>query len=207
MAPHLSPTRAYTHEETSPARLRGRSGNASGGARNCGSGRGRGFLSHTRARMRACLSTGRPPLTQTMAGSPMRKLRKTGALDQVVVIPRLPPVAGGHKPPGMGPGGARQRRSSICSARVSTGCTTVSLGHLTEPLVGPLLIRPIRRGYPATSAARIAGEAADGRHFLPGRFSLTRSTPKPTATQEPSKGAVVTPPDGGTQDGLTLLTK
>ena len=39
-----------------------------------------------------------------MAGSPMRRLRKTGALDpttgEVVVIPRLPPVAGASKPPG-----------------------------------------------------------------------------------------------------------
>jgi hypothetical protein len=38
-----------------------------------------------------------------MASSPMRKLRKTGAIDQdgnVVTIPRLPSVTGANKPPG-----------------------------------------------------------------------------------------------------------
>jgi len=38
-----------------------------------------------------------------MANSPMRKLRKTGAVDpdgNVVTIPRLPPVAGADKPAG-----------------------------------------------------------------------------------------------------------
>ena len=38
-----------------------------------------------------------------MASSPMRRLRKTGAVDQdgnVVTIPRLPSVAGSNKPPG-----------------------------------------------------------------------------------------------------------
>src|SRR5215469_13001948 len=38
-----------------------------------------------------------------MASSPMRKLRKTGAVDpdgNVVTIPRLPSVAGSNKPPG-----------------------------------------------------------------------------------------------------------
>jgi hypothetical protein len=38
-----------------------------------------------------------------MASSPMRKLRKTGAVDpdgNVVTIPRLPSVTGTHKPPG-----------------------------------------------------------------------------------------------------------
>src|SRR5215469_16920330 len=38
-----------------------------------------------------------------MASSPMRRLRKTGAVDQdgnVVTIPRLPSVAGANKPPG-----------------------------------------------------------------------------------------------------------
>jgi hypothetical protein len=38
-----------------------------------------------------------------MASSPMRKLRKTGAVDQdgnLVTIPRLPSVAGANKPPG-----------------------------------------------------------------------------------------------------------
>jgi hypothetical protein len=39
-----------------------------------------------------------------MAGSPIRRLRKTGALDpttgEVVVIPRLPSVTGASKPPG-----------------------------------------------------------------------------------------------------------
>jgi hypothetical protein len=38
-----------------------------------------------------------------MAGSPIRKLRKAGAVDtggNVVTIPRLPSVTGAHKPPG-----------------------------------------------------------------------------------------------------------
>src|SRR5215472_13244840 len=38
-----------------------------------------------------------------MASSPMRKLRKTGAVNQdgnVITIPRLPSVAGSNKPPG-----------------------------------------------------------------------------------------------------------
>jgi hypothetical protein len=38
-----------------------------------------------------------------MPGSPMRKLRKTGAVDgdgNVVALPRLPSVTGAHKPPG-----------------------------------------------------------------------------------------------------------
>ena len=45
-----------------------------------------------------------PATYSGMAGSPMRRLRKTGALDpttgEVVVIPRLPPVAGASKPLG-----------------------------------------------------------------------------------------------------------
>src|SRR5215472_5507175 len=51
----------------------------------------------------ACLSYGRPPHSRPMASSPMRRLRKTGAVDQdgkVVTIPRLPSVAGSNKPPG-----------------------------------------------------------------------------------------------------------
>jgi hypothetical protein len=36
---------------------------------------------HRRARRLACLSCGRPPHTRPMASSPMRKLRKTGAVD------------------------------------------------------------------------------------------------------------------------------
>ena len=65
----------------------------------------------TRARRRrACLGTGRPPHTRAMAGSPVRRLRKTGARDpttgEVVVTPRLPPVAGASKPPGRRPAGS-----------------------------------------------------------------------------------------------------
>src|SRR5262249_40370052 len=51
----------------------------------------------------ACLSCGRLPHTPVMASSPMRKLRKTGAVDpdgNLVTIPRLPSVTGAHKPPG-----------------------------------------------------------------------------------------------------------
>ena len=58
---------------------------------------------HTRAKRRACPSAERQPHTRVMASSPMRKLRKTGAVDadgNVVTIPRLPSVAGAHKPPG-----------------------------------------------------------------------------------------------------------
>jgi hypothetical protein len=43
------------------------------------------------------------PHIRAMASSPMRKLRKTGAVDQdgnVVTSPRLPSVTGAHKPPG-----------------------------------------------------------------------------------------------------------
>jgi hypothetical protein len=63
---------------------------------------GRKAPPHTRAQ-RACLCTGRPPHTRPMASSPIRKLRKTGAVDpdgNVVTIPRLPSVTGAHKPPG-----------------------------------------------------------------------------------------------------------
>jgi hypothetical protein len=55
---------------------------------------------------RACLCTRRQPHTRVMASFPMRKLRKTGAVDadgNVVTIPRLPSVTGAHKPPGWNP--------------------------------------------------------------------------------------------------------
>jgi hypothetical protein len=58
---------------------------------------------HTRAGGRACPSAERQPHTRVMASSPMRKLRKTGAVDpdgNVVTIPRLPSVTGTHKRPG-----------------------------------------------------------------------------------------------------------
>jgi hypothetical protein len=57
----------------------------------------------TRARRLACLSCRRPPHTRPTASSPMRKLRKTAAVDRdgnVVTIPRLPSVRGTYKPPG-----------------------------------------------------------------------------------------------------------
>jgi hypothetical protein len=61
-----------------------------------------GPLSH--ARKKARLPERRAPATYpVMASSPMRKLRKTGVVDQdgnVVTIPRLPSVTGTHKPPG-----------------------------------------------------------------------------------------------------------
>jgi hypothetical protein len=44
-----------------------------------------------------------PSHSRPMPSSPMRKLRKTGAVDPdgyVVTIPRLPSVAGSNKPPG-----------------------------------------------------------------------------------------------------------
>ena len=59
-------------------------------------------MTHRRA-SHACLGFDRPPHTAVMASSPMRKLRKTGAVDQdgnIVTIPRLPSVAGCNKPPG-----------------------------------------------------------------------------------------------------------
>jgi len=55
-----------------------------------------------RARVTLALGYGRPPRSRPMASSPMRRLRKTGAVDQdgnVVTIPRLPSVglsAGGR---------------------------------------------------------------------------------------------------------------
>ena len=60
--------------------------------------------SHAREETRACLGTRRPAHTPAMTGSPMRRLRQSGALDpdtgEVIVIPRLPRVAGASKPPG-----------------------------------------------------------------------------------------------------------
>jgi len=50
----------------------------------------KGNPNDSRARGQACLSFGRPPHTPVMASSRMRKLRKTGAVDQdgnVVIIP------------------------------------------------------------------------------------------------------------------------
>jgi hypothetical protein len=66
-------------------------------------GRRKPCLSHAREGTR--LPRHPTPATYSgMAGSPMRRLRKTGALDpttgELVVIPRLPPVAGASKPPG-----------------------------------------------------------------------------------------------------------
>jgi hypothetical protein len=46
-----------------------------------------------------------------MASSPMRKLRKSGAIDEngnLVTIPRLPSVAGANKPPGWRQWGAAE---------------------------------------------------------------------------------------------------
>ena len=63
-------------------------------------------LLHTRARGAALVSPTcacHQRYTRTMASSPMRKLRKTGALDQegnLITIPRLPSVTGTNKPPG-----------------------------------------------------------------------------------------------------------
>jgi signal transduction histidine kinase len=57
---------------------------------------------HTRARS-LLLAACSPPHIRAMASSPMRKLRKTGAVDQdgnVVIIPRLPSVTGANKPRG-----------------------------------------------------------------------------------------------------------
>ena len=53
--------------------------------------------------MPACREDWRRPHTSIMASSPMRKLRKTGAVDQdgsLVTIPRLPSISGANKPPG-----------------------------------------------------------------------------------------------------------
>ena len=57
---------------------------------------------HRRARS-LLLAAWSPPHIRAMASSSMRKLRKTGAVDQdgnVVTIPRLPSLTGAHKPPG-----------------------------------------------------------------------------------------------------------
>jgi hypothetical protein len=61
-----------------------------------------GKLPLTRARS-LLLAVWSPSHIWAMASSPMRKLRKTSAVDpdgNVVTIPRLPSLAGTHKPPG-----------------------------------------------------------------------------------------------------------
>src|SRR5215470_16725986 len=61
---------------------------------------GRLRIPHTREA--ACLSGQRTHI-RPMASSPMRRLRKTGAVDQngnLITIPRLPSVTGANKPPG-----------------------------------------------------------------------------------------------------------
>ena len=63
---------------------------------------GKPLDSHARARSGLWCAR-HPPHTLGMASSPMRRLRKTAAVDQdgsVVTIPRLPPVAGTDKPAG-----------------------------------------------------------------------------------------------------------
>jgi hypothetical protein len=55
-----------------------------------------------------------------MAGSPVRKLRKTGAVDadgNVVTIPRLPSVTGKHKPSGWNRGSAVEKVEHIAELR------------------------------------------------------------------------------------------
>jgi hypothetical protein len=58
-----------------------------------------------------------------MAGSPTRKLRKTGALDptigEVVVIPRLPPVVGASKPDGWNRWPAAEKVEHPCACAAS----------------------------------------------------------------------------------------
>ena len=59
--------------------------------------------------------TGRTKQEPVMTGFPMRKLRKTGAVDQegnVVIIPRLPSVTGANKPPGWNQWSAAQKEDS-----------------------------------------------------------------------------------------------
>jgi hypothetical protein len=54
----------------------------------------------------------------TMASSPMRKLRKTGAVDtdgNVVTIPRLPSVTGAHRPPGWNRWSAAEKAEHLLS--------------------------------------------------------------------------------------------
>jgi hypothetical protein len=66
-----------------------------------------GSAGETRRLARAWLplaqAAGARHITRAVASSPMRRLRKTGALDQdgnLVTIPRLPAVTGANKPPG-----------------------------------------------------------------------------------------------------------
>ena len=62
-----------------------------------------GYDSHACARQCSCYGVGRRPHTPVMASSPMRKLRKTGAVGQdgkLITIPRLPSVTGTNKPTG-----------------------------------------------------------------------------------------------------------
>jgi hypothetical protein len=59
----------------------------------------------------------------------MRKLRKTGAIDEhrkLVTIPRLPSVTGASH--AVGTGGAPQKRLSISLGSVSTACRTTLRG-------------------------------------------------------------------------------
>jgi hypothetical protein len=59
-------------------------GQGGGGLENIGGGVGRNSSpSRARARKRGCPSFARQPPTRAMAGSPMRRLRKTGAVDAV----------------------------------------------------------------------------------------------------------------------------
>ena len=53
------------------------------------------FPSHARE-LGACLATPRPPDTRVMASPPMRKLRKTGAVDQDGNVVTNPAPAGCH---------------------------------------------------------------------------------------------------------------
>ena len=80
-------------------------------------GRRRGEVPLTRAGS-LLLAAWSPPHIRAMASSPMRKLRRTGAVDtdgNVLTIPRLPSVTGAHKPLGWNRWCAAERAEHLLS--------------------------------------------------------------------------------------------
>src|SRR5262249_26781670 len=78
------------------------------------------------------LATGAAAATYAgMASSPMRRLRKTGAVDEhgnLVTVPRLPSVTGGNKPPGWNQWSAAEKAEHLLG---------LSLDRMHDYLVWP----------------------------------------------------------------------
>jgi hypothetical protein len=108
---------------------------------------------------------------RAMASSPMRKLRKTGAVDQdgnVVTIPRLPSVTGSNRPPGWNRWSAAEKVEHLLG---------LSLDRMHDYLSWPADgLDPYRLAAQtqfvrviAMVAAKVGGEAArerDGQRIL-----------------------------------------